>query len=122
MIGFVPFDPHGDNEFDGRVTLGGADAFKFTATAANWPSSNGQQTNVTITLFEQFAHAFDKIQQGAFVAVDGEYKPYKKPETGKMFHNLTGYRLFVNGELIEPVESERTVANAVASSDDDLPF
>lgn len=83
---------------------------------------NGEQVNVTVTLFEQFEHAFDKIQQGVFVAIDGEYKPYKKPETGKMYHNLTGYRVLVNGELIEPADVERSVVREADDTGDDLPF
>ena len=117
-MGFVQFDPHDpDVEYSGRVSLSGHDAFKFRIRGVGFTG----QPPVDVTLWPEFEEAFDKIQQGSFVAVEGKYNMGKSKDGSKKYHNISATRLFVDGELIVPNRSERaSIENPV--DDEDLPF
>lgn len=72
------------------------------------------QPLVKVSLWPQFAAAYGKINKGDFVAVDGKYSSYTT-EAGKLYHSINAKYLQVNGEVIEPAETQPRVANAAAA-------
>jgi hypothetical protein len=69
VIGTVQFDPKRDREVNGQIVC------DVTIKAANLPvNPDGQQKLVSITIWPEFAYAWQNIKKGDFVVADGEIR------------------------------------------------
>lgn len=69
VIGTVQFDPKREREVNGQIVC------DVTIKAANLPvQPDGQQKLVSITIWPEFAYAWQNIKKGDFVVADGEIR------------------------------------------------
>ena len=81
------------------------------------------QPLVKISMWPQFSAVHGKLKKGDFLAVDGKYSQYTS-EGGKTYHSINAKNLMVNGQVIEPVESDgpRVTNPTAAAGASALPF